>query len=183
VHSGFNYLGDAIGGKTTKSNTSYKLKGPTLKNSSYVFGMASNDQTLDSVVLITISKISTGYQLYDLLNWMQNQLEPNALEIQGENYQCRIQSFSNVFNQSETRLIHAHGYKAAPCYLVKGLCKQLTIENQPKLFVYYLEDISRRWGHRYACEDWKNLSAYTIDQKQYLKEFISRSERFIEILE
>jgi hypothetical protein len=183
IDPGFKYLGEALGTGTPRQGDTVALKGPTIKNSSYVFATVSSDQVLDKVVLISISKISTGYQLHDLFNWMQNRLESKPLEIQGEIYQCSIQPFSAVFNPNEKQLISDQGYKEARCYLVKGLCKRLTTENQPKLFVYYLEDISRKFDPIYPCENWKNLSAYTIVQKEYLKEFIQRSDRFIEILE
>jgi len=66
--------------------------------------------------------------------------------------------------------------------LVRGLGRRVGVDNKTKIMILYLENIRFKKGNNYSHKDWQRARTLTDEQRQFLREFLDRSEKNAEIL-
>jgi hypothetical protein len=181
IHSDFKYIGKAEKhGQAEDADT----KGTTfVENESYLFGHIEDNRMLKGV-LIKISTIREAHWswLPDLFPKVKNKLESSVMKIQGKSYQHIVAAFTRVFSKYEEDFIIDKGYIIPNLFLMKGLGRLVGADNKTKIYIFYAEDISRIKDKEYSYGNWRNRYMLTNEQQEFMKGFIDRSEKNIQIL-
>jgi hypothetical protein len=180
IHSDFKYIGKVE--KLKWSESVEKTATTHFEGESYLFGHIEDDKILKGVVIRIFTLGETHWHWSaDLFSWVKDNLDSGDMKIEGKRYQ-RIVSVSRLFSKDEADFISDKGYIIPSCFLVKGLGRIVSADGRTKMYIFYIEDIRHIHGIKYSCRDWINKNMLTNEQEEFLKEFIDRSEKNIQIL-
>ena len=104
------------------------------------------------------------------------------MKIQGKSYQHIVAGCTRVFSKYEEDFIIDKGDIIPNLFLTKGLGRLVGADNKTKIYIFYAEDISRIQDKEYSYGDWRNRYVLTNEQQEFMKGFIDRSEKNIQIL-
>ena len=181
IHSDFKYIGKAEKHKWSESVE--KTATTHFEGESYLFGHIEDDKIVKGVVIRIFTLGETHwYWLPDLFSWVKDKLDSGDMKIQGKRYQ-RIVFASRLFSKDEADFISDKGYIIPSCFLVKGLGRIVSVDGRTKMYIFYIEDTSHLSDNKYSYRrDWISKYMLTNEQEEFLKEFIDRSEKNIQIL-
>lgn len=179
INPDFKYIGKQERAKHIKY--AYDPGGSKVEANTYTFCQIGDNKIVKKGVLIGFYRISQGYWLPDLFSNVKNKLDSGSVKIKGKSYQYAVNAAARFFPRDVKEAIYDRGYIISNCYLWKGLARTVTRTEDTKTYIYYFEDIA--YGDiKYGCGQWQNATMLSDEQTVFLKEFIDRSEKNIQIL-
>lgn len=179
----FRYVGTA----EERKHNAYSdgtVGGVTVDCTSYIFVQKDRYNYLKKAISIRFySTQGSGYWQSDIFSWLKNMIDSGIMNIHGENYQFSVIADPHPFTITELTTINSNGCIVPNCLLAKGFGRRVSTDNKTKMIILYAEDAQFKGSNNYGYRQWLNVEAFTDEQREFLREFMVRSEGNIKIVD
>jgi hypothetical protein len=110
-------------------------------------------------------------------------LESTSLVIKNNNYQRKVFVSNSVPLFEMGTYLNDIEYTLSNIYMMKALGSVVSNDERTLLVILYIEDIHNNNVDKYSIDDWQSTATLSTAQRTFLREFLDRSEKEIQIVD